>query len=120
MSREILSLQNKLQEAEQREARAEQEKIALREEIQQLQNKSAPINEVPLTVQRELDTLEATMRQVYGEMFNIQQIVALLVRAQTETRQRNEQLKEASATLDKMIYWTVRYPQAPKNLPKKD
>ena len=34
MSREILSLQNKLQEAEQRETRAEQERVALREEIQ--------------------------------------------------------------------------------------
>ena len=49
-SREIFSLQNRLQEAEQREARVEQEKIALREEIQQLQNKTTPINEVPLTV----------------------------------------------------------------------
>ena len=34
MSREIFSIQNRIHEAEQREARAEQEKTALREEIQ--------------------------------------------------------------------------------------
>lgn len=76
MSREILSLQNKLQEAEQREARAEQEKAALKEEIQQFQEKTTPVNEVPLTVRRELDVLEITMRQVYGEMFTIKQTVS--------------------------------------------
>ena len=66
MSREILSLQNKLQESEQREARAEQEKTALKEEIQQLHDKIAHVNEVPLTVRRDLEVLEVTMRQVYG------------------------------------------------------
>ena len=86
MSREIISLKNRLQDSEQREARAEQEKRALREEIQQLQNKNTLINEVPLNIQRELATLEVTMRQVYGEMFTIKQTVAPLLRAQVETK----------------------------------
>ena len=62
MTREILSLKNRLQDSEQKEARSEQEKKALREEIQQLQDKNTLINEVPLTVQRELVTLEAATR----------------------------------------------------------
>ena len=86
MSREILSLQNRLHEAEQWEARAEQEKTALREEVQQLRDKTPLVNEVPLTIQREFNILESTMRQVYGEIFTIKQIVAPLVRAQTEIR----------------------------------
>ena len=120
MSREILSLQNRLQEAEQREARAEQEKTTLREEVRQLRNKTPPVNEVLLTIQREVDILETTMRQFYGEMFTIKQTVAHLVKAQTETKQRHEQLKEASVALDRMMDWTVRYPQAPEHFPKKD
>ena len=60
------------------------------------------------------------MRQVYGEIFTIKQTVTPLLRAQTETKQKHEQLKEASAALDKMLDWTVRYPQAPKHFPKKD
>ena len=38
MSREIVSLQNRLQAAEQREKRAEQEKAELQAEVQQLRN----------------------------------------------------------------------------------
>ena len=60
------------------------------------------------------------MRQVYGEMFTIKQTVVLLLRAQVEKKYRNKQLKEASATLDRMIEWTGRYPQASENFPKKD
>ena len=90
MTREIFSLQNRLHEAEQREARAEQEKTALREEIQQLQNKTLLVNEVPLTIQMEVNILDTTMRQVYGEMFTIKQTVTPLVKAQTETRQRHK------------------------------
>lgn len=60
------------------------------------------------------------MRQVYGEMFTIKQTVAPLLRAQVETKQRNEQLKEASAALERMIEWTGRYQYALKKLPKKD
>ena len=86
MSREILSLQNRLQDSEQMEARSEQEKRALREEVQQLQDRDTLINEVPVTVQRVLVTLEATMRQVYEEMFTIKQTVAPLLRAQAETK----------------------------------
>ena len=52
MSREILSLQNRLHEAKQREARAEREKTTLREEVQQLQKKTLLVNEEPLTIQR--------------------------------------------------------------------
>ena len=120
MSREILFLQNRLQDSEQREARLEQEKRALREEIQQLQDKNTLINEVPLTVQRELVTLEATMKQVYGDTFTIKQTVAPLLRAQVETKKRNEKLKESSAALDRMIEWTKGYLQAPKTVPRKD
>lgn len=75
---------------------------------------------MPLTIQREVDILETTMRQVYGEMFTIKQTVAPLVKAQMKTKQRHEQLKEASAALDRMMDWTARYPQAPEHLPKKD
>ena len=92
----------------------------LKEEVQQLQNKTSLVNEVPLAILKECDVLEATMRQVYGEMFTIKQTVAPLVRARAETKQKHEQLKEASAALDRMMDWTVRYPQAPKNFPKKD
>lgn len=58
---------------------------------------------MPLTIQREFDILETTMRQVYGEMFTIKQTIAPLVRAQMETKQRHEQLKEASAALERMM-----------------
>ena len=119
MSREILSLQNRLQDSEQIKARSKQEKRALREEIQQLQNKNTLINEVSLTVQRELVTLEATIRQFYEEIFTIKKTVTPVLRAQVETKKRNEQLKEASATLDRMIEWKSRYPQAPETLLKK-
>ena len=102
ISREILSLENRLQDSEQREEREEQEKRALREEIQQLQEKNTLINEVLFTIQRDLVMLEVTMRQVYGEMFTIKQTVASLLRAQVETKKRSEQLKEASAALDRM------------------
>ena len=71
MSREILSLQNRLQASEQKMAQSEQEKKVLEEEIQQLQVKNSPTNEVPLTIERELVTLEATMKKVYEEMFTI-------------------------------------------------
>ena len=60
------------------------------------------------------------MRQVYVEMFTIKQTFAPLVRAQTKTKQKHEQLKEALAALDRMMDWTVRYPQAPEHFPKKD
>ena len=50
MSRETFSLQNRLQEAEQREKRAEQERMALKEEVQQLRNKTPPVNEFPLAI----------------------------------------------------------------------
>ena len=52
-------------------------------------------------------------------MFTIKQTVAPLVRAQAETKKRSKQLKEFLATLDRMIEWMGRYPQAPENLPKK-
>ena len=98
----------------------EQERLVLKEEVQQLRNRTPPVNEVPLSILKECDVLEATMRQVYGEMFAIKQTVAPLVRAREETKQKHEQLKEASATLDKMMNWTVQYPQVPENFPKKD
>ena len=88
--------------------------------MQQLRNKAPPVNEVPLAVLKECDVLEATMRQVYGEMFTIKQTVTSLVRARAETKQKHEQLKEASAALDKMMNQTVQYPQVPEHLPKKD
>ena len=47
-------------------------------------------------------------------------MVAPLLRAQVETKKRNEQLKEASAALDRMPKWANRYPQAPETFPKKD
>ena len=50
------------------------------------------------------------MRQVYDEMFTIKKTVAPLLRAQAETKKRNEQLKEASTTLDRMLEWKNRYP----------
>ena len=120
MSREIVSLQNRLQEAEQREKKAEQERTALKEEVQQLRRKTPPVNEVPLAILKECNVLEATMRQVYGEIFTIKQTVALLVRARVETKKKHEQLKEASTMLDRMMDWTTWYPQAPKHVPKKD
>ena len=43
-----------------------------------------------------------------------------MVRAQTETKQKHEQLKEASTALDRMMDSTTRYPQAPEHVPKKD
>ena len=86
MSREIISLQNRLQEAEQREKGAEQERAALREEVQQLQKKTPPVNEVLLAILREFNILEVTMRQLYGEIFTIKQTVAPLVRARAKTR----------------------------------
>ena len=73
-----------------------------------------------LTIQREFNILETSMRQVYGEMFTIKKIVAPLVRAQTKIKQKHEQLKEALATLDRMMDWKVRYPQAPEHFPNKD
>ena len=60
------------------------------------------------------------MRQVYGEMFTIKQTVTPLVRARAETKQKHDQLKEASTALDQMMEWTARYPQAPEHFPKKD
>ena len=60
------------------------------------------------------------MRQVYGEMFTIKQTIAPLVRARAETKQKHEQLREASQALDRMMDWTVRYRQAPENFPKRD
>ena len=60
------------------------------------------------------------MRQVYGEMFTIKQTVAPLARARAETRQRHEQLREASQALDRMMGWTIQYPQAPESLRKRD
>ena len=59
------------------------------------------------------------MRKVYEEMFTINQTVAPLLRAQVETKKRNEQLKEASKTLNRILEWKNRYPQAPKNFPRK-
>ena len=53
-------------------------------------------------------------------MFTIKQTVAPLLRAQVETKKRNEQLKEATTTLDIIIEWTSRYLQAPDTLPKKN
>ena len=119
MSREIISLQNKLQAAEQWEKKVEQERSMLKEEIQLLQSKTPPVNEVPLAILKECNVLEATMRQVYGEMFTIKQTVTPLVRAQAETKQKHEQLKEALTSLDRMMDWTTRYPQAPEHVPKK-
>ena len=103
MSREIFSLKNRLHEAEQWEAMAEQVNTTLIEEVRQLRNKTLLFNEVSLTIQREVNILETTMRQVYGEMFTIKQIVTPLVKAQTETKKRHEQLKEAAAALDRMM-----------------
>ena len=90
MSREIVSLQNRLHAAEQREKIAEQEKAELQAEVQQLRNQALPVNEVSLAIFKECEVLEVTMRQVYGEMFTIKQTVAPLARARAETRQRHE------------------------------
>ena len=76
--------------SEQKTAKSEQEKKALEEEIQQLQVKNAPTNEEPLTIQGELVTLEATMKQVYEELFTIKQTIAPLLKAQAETKRRNK------------------------------
>ena len=113
MSREIISLQNRLKAAE-------QEKSRLENEMLQLQGRPAQVNEVPLAVRKECDVLEMTMRQVYQEMFTLKQTVAPLAEAREETRQKHEQLKEASAALDKMMNWTTQYQQAPEHVPRKD
>ena len=60
-----MSLHNRLQASEQKITKLEQEKKALQEEVQQIQVRNAPTNEIPLTIQGELVTLEATMKQVY-------------------------------------------------------
>ena len=86
----------------------------------QLQGKPAQVNEVPLAVRKECDVLEMTMRQVYQEMLTLKQTVAPLAEAREETRQKHEQLREASAALDKMMNWTVQYQQAPEHVPRKD
>ena len=59
------------------------------------------------------------MRQVYEEMFTIKKIVSPLIRAQAETKKRNEKLKEASIALDRMLESTNRYPQALETFPRK-
>ena len=92
----------------------------MEEEVQQLRNKAPQVNELPLAILKECDVLEATMRQVYGEMFTIKQTVAPLVKARAETKQKHEQLKEAPVVLDKMMNWTVQCPQVPEHFPKKD
>ena len=94
MSREIISLQNRLKAAE-------QEKSRLESEMLQLQGKPGQVNEVPLAVKKECDVLEMTMRKVYQEMLTLKQTVASLAEAREETKQKHEQLKEASAALDK-------------------
>lgn len=71
MSREILSLQKRLQTSEQRAAQVEYDKKGLEEEVQRLQFTSTQANDFPLTIQRELGTLEATMKSAYEEMFTI-------------------------------------------------
>lgn len=53
-------------------------------------------------------------------MFTIKHIVAPLLKAQAETKQRTAQLKEAATALDKMLEWSSIYPQAPKTMPRKD
>ena len=53
-------------------------------------------------------------------MFTIKKIVTPLLRAQAETKKRNEKLKEASTTLDRMLEWKKIYLQAPETLPRKD
>ena len=113
MSREIISLQNRLKVAE-------QEKSRLESEMLQLQSKPAQVNEVPLAVRKECDVLEKTMRQVYKEMLTLKQTVALLAEAREETKQKHEQLREASVALEKMINWTAQYQQAPEHVPRKD
>ena len=55
-------MQNRLQAAEQREKRAEQEKLELRAEVQQLRNQTPSVNEVPLAIFKECEVLEVTMR----------------------------------------------------------
>ena len=64
MSREIISLQNRLKAAE-------QEKSILESEVRQLQSKPSQVNEVPMAVMKECDVLEITMRQVYREMLTL-------------------------------------------------
>ena len=75
----------------------------LEEEIQKLHLTITQTNEVPLTIHRDMVTLEATMNQVYEEMFTTNQTVAPLLKAQEETKRRTAQLKEASTTLDNML-----------------
>ena len=74
MSREIISLQNRLKAAE-------QEKSRLESEMLQLQSKRAQVNKVPLAVKKERDVLEMTMRHVYKEMLTLKQTVAPLAAA---------------------------------------
>ena len=53
-------------------------------------------------------------------MFAIKNMVSPLLRAQEETKKKTTQLKEAFATLDSILEWSEKYPQAPDTLPKKD
>ena len=62
MSKEILALQNMLQASEQKITKAELEKKALEEEVQELQAHNTSSNEAALTIQGEGITLEVTIR----------------------------------------------------------
>ena len=79
------------------------------EEFQKLHLTITQTNKVPLTIQRELVALEATMKQVYEEMFTIKQTVTPLLKEKEKTKRRTAQLKEASTTLDNMIEWSNMY-----------
>ena len=81
MSREMFSLQNSLQASEQKTTKSEQENRVPEEEVQQIQVKNSPTNEMKLTIQGELVTLEATMKQVYEEFFMIKQTIVTLLKA---------------------------------------
>ena len=119
MSKEIITLQNQLQAAQQKSTQEELEKKKLEERTKQLEAHATTAHEAKTTIQGELITLEFSLRQVYKDMLGIKQTVAPLVEAQAETRMKVAQLKEACIAIDQVLEWSNTYTQSPDTLPRR-